>query len=91
MDDERPRHRFAFRYSVPGKAGNGTPIMGEQDTALLRRPVKNRPIVGLTESDVLNADQIDGRHSADQTAYYAVVEVLVTEQTEQSVGLWRVA
>ena len=87
VDDECAWHRLALRYSVQGKAGDGTPIMSEQYPALLGRPIKNRSIVGLPEPHVLNADQIDSRQPTDQAAYYVVVEVLVTEQTEQSARL----
>jgi len=84
VDDEYPGHRLAFRHSIQRKTGNGALIMSDQYPALIGRPLQNPPIVGLQQSYVLNADQIDGRQSANQAAHYMVVEVLVTEQPEQS-------
>ena len=91
MDDEYPWHRLAFRYSVQSETGYGAPIVSEQDPSLFGCPLKNRPIVGLPQPYVLDADQVDGRQSPNQPAHDVIIEILVTQQPEQCARPWRVA
>lgn len=80
--EENAWHALAGRDPGVDEGKNCSPIVGQQDSLLRRRPVENDRVGCCCQSHVSNVDQVQARIDLDHAGHDATVEVFVNQKSD---------
>jgi hypothetical protein len=87
-DANDARHRKSGSDPFPGKVRNGCLVVREQEPALLRCPSQHRRVIGTSQTNLLDAHNVEVGLPEEKPSNDRPVEVLIRKEGEHLAQLW---